>query len=147
MIYADKIIKTISAVLRDKLSYPIKEVDFEKEIPRPCAVVECDSIQSDTAASFLRDTIVKMTVYIFAEKTHRGYIELLNEQQKLQDALNVPFLVEKGFYFFADSYDFEIEKKDMVLVCVFDVLLRQEVEDTGTYETMEELETSYNLEP
>lgn len=143
MIYLDSILKAISKKMREGLTYPIKEVDLQKEIPRPCTVVECDNIKNTMATSIYQDEKARITVYIFAEQTHRGYISLLNEQKKIKELLSQSLEIERGFFIYPNDLEFDIDRKDMVLICMFDMLTRQESEDNTVYEPIEELELTF----
>lgn len=140
-ISAVEIIKAISDKLR-ALKYPIKDVDITKEIPRPGLVIEADGINDSKAAVGLEDERINLTLYYFAPRREKGYVDLLKCQKDIKRLLGGALEIEDGFYITVNDLDFSVNKSDMALVCTFEAYTVQDITDDEAAETMDELEVS-----
>ena len=138
MITATQIINTISGVLRE-LNYPVKEVDIEKEIPRPCLVVEAEGITDGNLTNSFYEETIGLVIYYFAQRREKGYAELLRCHDDLQKILREPLQVTDGFIVSIGDIEYDINKGDMALIAMFDIYtVQQPREPEG--DIMEELE-------
>lgn len=148
---AIEVIKAISDKLR-ALKYPVKDVDITKEIPRPCLALEADGISDSKAAVGLDGESINLTLYYFAQRREKSYIDLLKCQKDVKQMLNGAVEIVKGFYTTVGELDFNISKSDMALIATFEVYTVQGVdEDTGIEpgveaELMEELAVNWRDE-
>lgn len=143
MISSMEIIKAFSNLLREAYGQLIKDVDIEKNIPRPCIVIEVDGIESSKAAVMYEGDAIDMSIYFFHEQRHSGYAELLDCQRKLRGLLDKPVEVSAGFFVVAENLTFTINKSDKVLIAAFTIYMVQEVIENDDDEPMEELEVNW----
>lgn len=149
---AIEIIKAISDKLR-ALKYPVKDVDITKEIPRPCLVLEADGINDSKAAVGLDGERLSLTLYYFAQRREKGYVELLKCQKDVKQMLSGAIEIAKGFYVTVTDLDFSVNKSDMALMATFEVYMVQGTanegnggEPGGDAELMEELAVNWRDE-
>lgn len=138
MITVTQIINALNVKLRN-LGYPVKDVDITKQIPRPCLMVEAETIVCEPVASEYYGETVTLDVYYFAERREKGYAELLQLHDDLQSLFRNSFEVVEGFYILPEEVEYTINKSDMALIASFEVPTVQFQERTVDTEMMEEL--------
>lgn len=120
------IISAISNTIRS-MGYPLKDVDITKEIPRPCLVVEADNITDNKTATGLAGEQISLSVYYFAQRREKGYLELLKCQKDIKAHLSKPLKITAGFYVTIDDMEFIVNKSDMSLIATFEIYTAQDI--------------------
>ena len=138
MITATQIINAISNAMRE-LNYPVKDVDIEKEIPRPCLVVEADDITDGNLTNAFYEETIRMIVYYFAQYREKGYGELLHCRDNMQKIFRRPLQVTEEFAISIGDVEYDINKSDMAMIAKFDIYIVQQPEEPEG-DMMEELE-------
>lgn len=134
-------IRAVSAMLETLFGDPPVTKDIDEGFDRPCTYVEPLPVNTEVSSSLRMDTC-PIRIFRFAEKIETGYLELLQEQEKLLNALSKPIPVTDVFLLYPEDMKFDLSRADMALSVDFTVTNVQELEDEDTGERMQDLTIS-----
>ena len=139
MITTIDIIRAVSDWIEGLFGEPPTTKDVTEGFTRPCTYVQ-PSVQDTAVESGLRHDTVTLEVIRFAPRTRKGWLELLEYQSKLTDALEAPIPVDEKFFLYPDAVSFDLRRDEMLLMTTFTVenFQLRPAEDAGA-EDMETL--------
>ena len=132
-------IRGISDMIEENFGEPPTTKDIQEAFDRPCTYVQPVNI-STSKESELRVDEYSIEIVRFAERTHEGYLELLQYQATFTELLENPIQVSDSFFLYPEEVEFELDRDDMYLAVTFDLNNIQIVDDNTDAPTMEELE-------
>lgn len=130
-------IRAVSALVERLFGEPPTTKDITEGFTRPCTYVQPTILDTAVEGGLRHDTFT-VEIIRFAQRTRRGYLELLEYQAKLTEALEHPISVEESFVLYPEEVDFELRRDEMVLITSFSVENFQLLPDADAdAETME----------
>lgn len=145
MISETEIIKTLTCLIRGEFpNFEIEDRDIEEGFARPSFFIEITDVESSKIGEMYSDG-QEIKIYFFAESRKSGYLELLKIKKVLRYLLmdNIPLVDNEEFIFGFDNINFNINKKDKVLIVEANILLVQDDDRPDDTPELEELE--FNL--
>lgn len=145
MISETEIIKTLTCLIRGEFpNFEIEDRDIEEGFARPSFFIEITDVESSKIGEMYSDG-QEIKIYFFAENRKNGYLELLKIKKVLRYLLmdNIPLVDHEEFIFGFDNINFNINKKDKVLIVEANILLVQDDDRPDDTPDLEELE--FNL--
>ena len=113
--------------------------DITKGFDRPCTYLQATGIDTEKTGEMRHDTFA-FQIIRSAERTDLGYLNLLEAQAKLTEALEKPVVVEEFFLLYPENVSFELRRNEMVLLTSFSVdnfqVLPPEDAEAETMETL-----------
>ncbi len=130
-------IRAVSALVEHLFGEPPTTKDITEGFTRPCTYVQ-PTILDTAVEGGLRHDSFTVEIIRFAQRTRKGYLELLEYQAKLTEALEHPIPVEESFVLYPEEVDFELRRDEMILITFFSVENFQLLPDADAdAETME----------
>lgn len=140
-------------VKREFGEYPTTK-DIHEGFARPCSFVQPILIEADKSGTLITDQY-SIQIIRFATKSETGYLELLQWQETLREALEDPVAVytapsedtppqETDFLLYPENVSFEINREDMALIVTFTIDNAQVGDDAE--ETAAELMQNLEIE-
>ena len=136
MITAVDVIRAFSGLLEATLGDPPVTKDVIEKADRPCSYLRPTSLERERVGDLYHDT-VDLEISYFAPFSHRGYLDLIQTQNALTEALSREVEVEEAFHLLPEEIDFTPYREDMVLVGTFTVEYFQAAETSAAQETMD----------
>lgn len=140
-------IRAVSELVERLFGQPPTDQDIHEGFERPCTYVQVVSMDAAGGGPVLEDTF-GLEIIRLAERRREGYLELLEYQTKLRQALAEPIPVSGDFFLYPEDVSFRLAREDMALVASFtvnNIQLRPDPEDLGAQD-MEELELNMREE-
>lgn len=140
-----EIAKAINVKLKAALpDIEIQSKDISEGYARPSLFVDIDDVQTAKYGANGRERTVSTTVYYFPSDRHTYKIEMLDAQEKLEQAFAANLAIREGFVVFPS--ELRSVKVDGVLQTSFDLYYIEMLEDPGdgNAEFMGSLETKLN---
>lgn len=132
-------IRAVSELVEDLFGEPPTTKDVTEGFTRPCTYVQ-PTILGTAVEGGLRHDSFTVEIIRFAQRTRKGYLELLEYQVKLTEALEHPIPVEESFALYPEEVDFELRRDEMILITSFSAenfqLLPDADADAETMETL-----------
>ena len=147
MITIVDMVRAVSGVAERVFGAPPTTKDVREGFTRPTTYLTPVAMRTERQGGLRHDSADLELVY-FAQRTDRGWIDLLRAQEKLADALCAPIPVTDSFHLLAEEVAFDAVREDMALYCTFSVETYQqldEADDGGSREAMERLKLN-NIE-
>ena len=119
-------------------SHPVTK-DIDEGVERPCTYVEpVPPIETERYGALRIDTYT-IRIFRFEEERETGYLDLLQDWEKLQNVFENPIPVSDTFLLYPEDIKFDISRADMALSVEFTVQNAQEVDEAEEAETMQNL--------
>lgn len=115
-------IRAISALVERIFGEPPTTKDITEGFTRPCTYVQPGIMQTEPSGG-MRHDMYQIQIIRFAARSSDGYLELLEYQEKLTEALEKPIPLEDENFFvlYPENVDFELRRDEMVLITEFTV--------------------------
>lgn len=120
MITTIDIIRAVSDWIEGLFGEPPTTKDVTEGFTRPCTYVQ-PSVLDTAVEGGLRHDTVTLEVIRFAPRTRKGWLELLEYQSKLTDALEAPIPVDEKFFLYPDAVSVDLRRDEMLLMTTFTV--------------------------
>lgn len=146
MIGIKDVIKAINTQLNTNFpTVTISSTDIKEKIIRPSFYVDLEQNDSIQINSMCKENTLTVRIYYFPLDRNNNRIELLDAQEKLNNIFLKGLRVNDDFYIYliADN-PLEFVVVDGVLQLKLELYYVQQIEDTNTYEMLEELNTNIN---
>lgn len=115
--------------------------DITEGFERPCTYIQPVDVRTEWTETLRYDTY-EIEIYRFSARTDRGWIELLQAQESLENVLSRPIPVNEDFSIYPEDLSFTIQREDMVLISSFTLQNFQVLPEVSDAETMETLNLS-----
>lgn len=147
MIRIKDVIKAINTLLKANFQdIKMSSKDIRRCIIRPSFYVDLEQNDSMQFNSICKENTLTVRIYYFPSDSNNNRIELLDVQEKLNNIFLKGLSVNEDFYiYFTEDNKPEFITVDGVLQLKLELYYLQEIEDTNTYEMLEELETNINM--
>ena len=129
----------VSGLVEALFGEPPTSKDIHEGFTRPCTYVQPTPIQAENSGDLRLDTF-GIQIIRLAERAETGYLELLQYQATLREALEDPIKVSDSFFIYPEEVSFELSREDMALTASFEVTNVQLRPETGEEDYMEDLE-------
>lgn len=128
--------RDMALILRKHFPMVYKDVDITEGFERPCMTCEVGTIVSGAYNEQLQIDRIPLTIYYFSKSRDKGYLDLLQTQEKLRQLLDSPLRLAGSFLYSIEALEFNIVKSDGSLIAEVEYELRQEREITDEWEPM-----------
>lgn len=129
----------VSGLVEVLFGEPPTSKDIHEGFTRPCTYVQPILMQTENSGDLRLDTF-EIQIIRLAERAETGYLELLQYQATLREALEEPIKVSDSFFIYPEEVSFELSREDMALTASFEVTNVQLRPETGEEDYMEDLE-------
>lgn len=129
----------VSGLVEALFGEPPTSKDIHEGFTRPCTYVQPILMRAENSGNLRLDTF-EIQIIRLAERAETGYLELLQYQATLREALEEPIKVSDSFFIYPEEVSFELNREDMALVTSFEVTNVQFRPETGEEDYMEDLE-------
>lgn len=148
MITIKDVIKAINILIKSNFpDIKISSKDIRRCIIRPSFYVDLEQNDSIQFNSMCKENTLTVRIYYFPSDMNNNRIELLDVQEKLNNIFLKGLSVNEDFYiYFTEDNKPEFTIVDGVLQLKLELYYLQLIEDTNTYEMLEELETNMNID-
>lgn len=133
-------IRGISDWIEGLFGEPPTTKDITEGFTRPCTYVQPAAMTTGREGGMHHDTF-GFDIIRFASRTRAGYLELLEYQGKLTEALEGPIPVDEDFSLYPQDVEFELRRDEMTLIASFDVENFQLLPEEGAGEDYMEILT------
>lgn len=113
-------IRAISDWIETLFQEPPTTKDVTEGYVRPCTYVQPTQMSTSVDGEMRHDTFM-IEIIRFATFTRKGYLELLEYQEKLTEALERPIPVNEMFFLYPEEVEFELRRDEMILITSFSV--------------------------
>ena len=138
-------IRAVSELVAELFSEPPTTKDIHEGFARPCTHVQAVGARAEAAGELLRHDVYQLQVIRLAKRSQTGYLELLEYQEKLREALEKPIYVTEEFALFPENVEFDLNNDDMALVASFTVENLQDRPEAGDEPLMDTLEQNISV--
>lgn len=113
-------IRAVSALVEDLFGEPPTTKDVTEGFTRPCTYVQPTLLDTAVEGGLRHDSFT-VEIIRFAQRSRKGYLELLAYQEQLTEALENPIPVEEEFLLYPEDVSFSLRREEMTLVATFSV--------------------------
>lgn len=113
-------IRAVSALVEDLFGEPPTTKDVTEGFTRPCTYVQPTLLDTAVEGGLRHDSFT-VEIIRFAQRSRKGYLELLAYQEQLTEALENPIPVEEEFLLYPEDVSFALRREEMTLVATFSV--------------------------
>ena len=113
-------IRAVSALVEDLFGEPPTTKDVTEGFTRPCTYVQPTLLDTAVEGGLRHDSFT-VEIIRFAQRSRKGYLELLAYQEQLTKALENPIPVEEEFLLYPEDVSFALRREEMILVTTFSV--------------------------
>ena len=132
-------LRAVSELVEALFGEPPTSKDIHEGFTRPCTYVQPILMQAENSGDLCLDTF-EIQIIRLAERAEVGYLDLLQYQATLREALEEPIRVSDSFFIYPEEVGFELSHEDMALVTSFKVTNVQLRPETGDEDYMADLE-------
>lgn len=134
------VIRAVSGWVEALFGEPPTTKDIHEGFDRPCTYVQ--PVMMRPGGVGLAEDTYTVQVIRLAQRSQTGFLELLEYQAKLREALDDPIPVSGSFFLYPEETAFDLDRDDMALVASFTLNnVQVRPERTGSSNrTMDELE-------
>lgn len=113
-------IRAVSGFVERTFGEPPTTKDITEGFTRPCTYVQPVIMQTEPSGG-MRHDMYQIQIIRFASRSSEGYLELLEYQETLTEALEKPIPLdgEAFFVLYPENVDFELRRDEMVLITEF----------------------------
>ena len=133
------IIRAVSGRIETLFGEPPTTKDVTEGFDRPCTYVQ-PALMRTAVEGELRHDSFSVEILRFADRTRKGYLDLLNCQATLADALEKPIPVTEHFFVYPEEVAFDLRREEMLLIASFSIenfqLLSPEDDEMETMEIL-----------
>lgn len=132
-------VRGLSEWIETEFEDPPLTKDITEGFDRPCTYIQPVDLSTSREGDLRLDEI-SFDIIRFAEKSDRGYLELLQYQEKFAELLMQPIPISDSFFLYPEDVEFELRRDDMLLIVSFTVENIQPIEDKDNSPLMNELD-------
>ena len=138
MISLKEIMKSINKQISNKLEMDVDSKNIEEEFSRPSVRTSIDNLRTSAFMQTMKERNFIVRLYYFSKNREKNKIELLEIQEKLEEAFFSHLKIKGAFFIYIDEIIFNVT--DGILIGEFEVRTLEEILNDINTENMEELE-------
>ncbi len=142
MISLKEIMKSINKQISNKLEIDVDSKNIEEEFTRPSVRTSIDNLKTSAFMQTMKERNFIVRIYYFPRTLNKNKIELLEIQEKLENAFFNNLNIKDAFFIYIEEIEFNVT--DGILIAEFDVMTLEDIVNDMDLENMEELEVRIN---
>ena len=138
MISLKEIMLAINRKINESLQMNVDSKNLEEEFERPSVRTSIDNLKASAFMQSMKERNFIVRIYYFSKNREKNKIELLEIQEKLEEAFFSHLKIKGAFFIYIDEIIFNVT--DGILIGEFEVRTLEEILNDINTENMEELE-------
>lgn len=138
MISLKEIMLAINKKINESLQMNVDSKNLEEEFERPSVRTSIDNLKTSAFMQSMKERNFIVRIYYFSKNREKNKIELLEIQEKLEEAFFSHLKIKGAFFIYIDEIVFNVS--DGILIGEFEVRTLEEILNDINAENMEELE-------
>lgn len=138
MISLKEIMLAINRKINESLQMNVDSKNLEEEFERPSVRTSIDNLKASAFMQSMKERNFIVRIYYFSKNREKNKIELLEIQEKLEEAFFSHLKIKGAFFIYIDEIVFNVS--DGILIGEFEVRTLEEILNDINAENMEELE-------
>ena len=138
MISLKEVMLAINRKINESLQINVDSKNLEEEFERPSVRTSIDNLKTSAFMQSMKERNFIVRIYYFSKNREKNKIELLEIQEKLEEAFFSHLKIKGAFFIYIDEIIFNVT--DGILVGEFEVRTLEEILNDINTENMEELE-------
>lgn len=138
MISLKEVMLAINRKINESLQMNVDSKNLEEEFERPSVRTSIDNLKTSAFMQSMKERNFIVRIYYFSKNREKNKIELLEIQEKLEEAFFSHLKIKGAFFIYIDEIIFNIT--DGILIGEFEVRTLEEILNDINAENMEELE-------
>lgn len=138
MISLKEVMLAINRKINESLQMNVDSKNLEEEFERPSVRTSIDNVKTSAFMQSMKERNFIVRIYYFSKNREKNKIELLEIQEKLEEAFFSHLKIKGAFFIYIDEIIFNVT--DGILIGEFEVRTLEEILNDINTENMEELE-------
>ena len=138
MISLKEVMLAINRKINESLQMNVDSKNLEEEFERPSVRTSIDNLKTSAFMQSMKERNFIVRIYYFSKNREKNKIELLEIQEKLEEAFFSHLKIKGAFFIYIDEIIFNVT--DGILIGEFEVRTMEEILNDINTENMEELE-------
>ena len=138
MISLKEVMLAINRKINESLQINVDSKNLEEEFERPSVRTSIDNLKTSVFMQSMKERNFIVRIYYFSKNREKNKIELLEIQEKLEEAFFSHLKIKGAFFIYIDEIIFNVT--DGILIGEFEVRTLEEILNDINTENMEELE-------
>lgn len=138
MISLKEVMLAINRKINESLQMNVDSKNLEEEFKRPSVRTSIDNLKTSVFMQSMKERNFIVRIYYFSKNREKNKIELLEIQEKLEEAFFSHLKIKGAFFIYIDEIIFNVT--DGILIGEFEVRTLEEILNDINTENMEELE-------
>lgn len=138
MISLKEVMLAINRKINESLQINVDSKNLEEEFERPSVRTSIDNLKTSAFMQSMKERNFIVRIYYFSKNREKNKIELLEIQEKLEEAFFSHLKIKGAFFIYIDEIIFNVT--DGILIGEFEVRTLEEILNDINTENMEELE-------
>lgn len=138
MISLKEVMLAINRKINESLQMNVDSKNLEEEFERPSVRTSIDNLKTSAFMQSMKERNFIVRIYYFSKNKEKNKIELLEIQEKLEEAFFSHLKIKGAFFIYIDEIIFNVT--DGILIGEFEVRTLEEILNDINTENMEELE-------
>lgn len=138
MISLKEVMLAINRKINESLQMNVDSKNLEEEFERPSVRTSIDNLKTSAFMKSMKERNFIVRIYYFSKNREKNKIELLEIQEKLEEAFFSHLKIKGAFFIYIDEIIFNVT--DGILIGEFEVRTLEEILNDINTENMEELE-------
>ena len=138
MISLKEVMLAINRKINESLQMNVDSKNLEEEFERPSVRTSIDNLKTSAFMQSMKECNFIVRIYYFSKNREKNKIELLEIQEKLEEAFFSHLKIKGAFFIYIDAIIFNVT--DGILIGEFEVRTLEEILNDINTENMEELE-------
>ena len=137
MISLKEVMLAINRKINESLQMNVDSKNLEEEFERPSVRTSIDNLKTSAFMQSMKERNFIVRIYYFSKNREKNKIELLEIQEKLEEAFFSHLKIKGAFFIYIDEIIFNVT--DGILIGEFEVRTLEEILNDINTENMEEL--------
>ena len=138
MISLKEVMLAINRKINESLQMNVDSKNLEEKFERPSVRTSIDNLKTSAFMQSMKERNFIVRIYYFSKNREKNKIELLEIQEKLEEAFFSHLKIKGAFFIYIDEIIFNVT--DGILIGEFEVRTLEEILNDINTENMEELE-------
>lgn len=138
MISLKEVMLAINRKINESLQMNVDSKNLEEEFERPSVRTSIDNLKTSAFMQSMKERNFIVRIYYFSKNREKNKIELLEIQEKLEEAFFSHLKIKGAFFIYIDEIIFNVT--DGILIGEFEVRTLEEILNDINTENIEELE-------
>ena len=138
MISLKEVMLAINRKINESLQMNVDSKNLEEEFERPSVRTSIDNLKTSAFMQSMKERNFIVRIYYFSKNREKNKIELLEIQEKLEEAFFSHLKIKGAFFIYIDEIVFNVS--DGILIGEFEVMTLEDIMNDINIEVIEELE-------